>query len=312
MSKLNIEPISQNDPRWKDKKLGTSALTIGQAGCALDCVSMLCTYFGHPILPDALNDWLTNNSGYANRNLLKWETITNLYPDIVWKERIDCPDTPAPLERIDELLNNRIPVIALVDYNPNTKEIEQHFVLIVGKDVNDYFIADPMCQPGDGVYYLSAKYGQPAKAICGLRIYTGNPPQEPSGGTTEPYSDIPERVTKIEIGLDKVNDELAKNTRRLDEIQRSVDVVSADRAILEDIQAKLTELKETVRLNSDTLANTKKELRDEIRTNLELSEQNTKELTARIEALEKGYSLNESKFGFIKKLFGKYFIIKLK
>ena len=142
--------------------------------------------------------------------------------------------------------------------------------------------------------------------------YFGLELEMPSIPTTEPQNNINERVTAVELNLDKVNDELAKNTRRLDEIQRSVDVVSADRDILEDLQGKMVELKEIVKTNSDVLQANKKELRDEIRTNTELSEQNTKELESRIEAIEKGVSFNKDKFEFIKKLFGKYFIIKLK
>jgi hypothetical protein len=95
---------------------------------------------------------------------------------------------------------------------------------------------------------------------------------------SDPTAGINERVTAVESGLDKVNDELSRNTRRLDEIQRSVDVVSADRAILESIQGKLTELKELVKINSDSLTSTKKELRDEMRTATELTENRLKAL----------------------------------
>lgn len=168
--KLNIEPLSQKDSRWRYKKLGTSTVTLGTSGCVLTCLSMLCTYYKHPVFPDQLNDMLVNINGFANQNLMKWEVLTLLFPDIHWDQRLDCPNTPAPLDIVDDYLGQSKPVVALVDFDPNTPDLQQHFVLVIGKDNNDYFINDPWT--GE-TYFLSAKYGEPAKAICGLRLYSG-------------------------------------------------------------------------------------------------------------------------------------------
>jgi len=223
----------------------------------LTCLSMLSTYYGHPVLPHTLNAELVAVNGFANTNLMIWEKLTEVYPDIKWDGRIDCPDTPTPLSTIDQYLNAGKPVIACVDFDPK-EGLQQHFVLIIGKDT-DYFINDPWT--GE-TYFFTAKYGDPAKGIMGLRLYSGPvevaPPVE---SPTEPYTGLSERMAKLEIAQDKTTDELSRNTRRLDEIQRSVDVVSADRAILEDLQAKMTELKEIVKMNSENLLATKKELR---------------------------------------------------
>jgi chromosome segregation ATPase len=120
---------------------------------------------------------------------------------------------------------------------------------------------------------------------------------------TEPQNGINERVTKVETGLDRVNDELAKNTRRLDEIQRSVDVVSADRAILESIQGKLAQVNETLKLNSDALQTNKKELRDEFRTTTEILENEIKQAEPK--------QVN-SDFKIVHRLWGKLFLIRFK
>lgn len=101
---------------------------------------------------------------------------------------------------------------------------------------------------------------------------------KPSGEVIEPDNSLPERLTKVEIGLEQTTDELSKNTRRLDELQRSLDIVSGDREILEDIQGKLAEVKEAVKLNSEALNNSKRELRDELRTNTEIMENRIKAL----------------------------------
>ncbi len=296
--KLDIKPLSQRDPQWASKKLGTSSVTIGTSGCVLTCLSMLSTYYGHPVLPHTLDAELVAVNGFANTNLMIWEKLTEVYSDIKWDGRVDCPDTPAPLLTIDQYLSAGKPVIVCVDFDPK-EGLQQHFVLIIGKD-NDYLINDPWT--GE-TYYFTAKYGDPAKGIMGLRLYSGPAPvQESPQGTTQPDSGLSERVTKVEIGLDEVSNELSRNTRRLDEIQRSVDVVSADRAILEDLQAKMTELKEIVKMNSENLVSTKRELKDEFRVATELMDN-------RIKMLENS-PVTEGSFRVLLKL-GRLFIGKV-
>ncbi|MEJ5226223.1 MAG: hypothetical protein WHV44_17305, partial [Anaerolineales bacterium] len=55
---------SQQDPRWKDGKLGFSNLTLGTHGCALTAVAMLLRGFGFEIRPDSLNDRLKTVGGF--------------------------------------------------------------------------------------------------------------------------------------------------------------------------------------------------------------------------------------------------------
>jgi len=286
--KLNITPLSQLDPRWKDKKLGTSSSSIGGYGCALVCVTLLANYYtGQNLTPDEMNAKLVAVNGFANGNLMKWEALSTIFPQITFDRRIDCPDSPAPLDIVEAYLDGSKPVIALVDYNPATKELEQHFVLIVGKDAGDYFIADPMCQPGDGVYYLSAKYGQPAKAICGLRLYSGPVPQEkPPESPTEAQNADLEQVKKTLITLsgtlEQTTDEIVNVKRRLDEQQKSLDILNADRDILENIQAQLTALKTSVDLN--TTSNTS--LQNQVNQNHRELQDDVASLESRLSKLE--------------------------
>lgn len=52
-----------------------------------------------------------------------------------------------------------------------------------------------------------------------------------------------------EIKYQKLEEELKKVVRRQDEIQKSVDLLFQDRAILEDLQASVTGLKEIILAN---------------------------------------------------------------
>jgi len=171
--KLPIESISQRDPRWKDIKLGTSTTsTIGGYGCLLCCHSMMLRYYKHDLLPDALNTLYKNNGVYQDASLINYWKIPAVFSDIACPPDgfVQCPDTPAPLSVIDTYLEKKMPVIALVDFDKTQGGLQSHFVLIIGKDINDYFCNDPWT--GE-TYYFSAVYGQPAQGIYGLRLYQG-------------------------------------------------------------------------------------------------------------------------------------------
>lgn len=60
-----MEILSQNDPRWKNTKLGTSNATIGSDGCAITCVAMLAG-----TTPDKVNARMP----FIEENLIVWVT----------------------------------------------------------------------------------------------------------------------------------------------------------------------------------------------------------------------------------------------
>lgn len=64
---------SQNDPRWKNKKLGTGNGTIGKLGCALTCIAML-----SDTRPDVLNDELIRGGAFVSGDLMVWDRAAAL------------------------------------------------------------------------------------------------------------------------------------------------------------------------------------------------------------------------------------------
>ena len=142
-SALQVEPYSQNDPRWKNNKLGTSDTTIGWNGCLITCHAMIAKYFGKDTDPARFNTWLTANNGYWKGNLYVWNSLHRLYPELdinVWE---DCMFKPAPLSQIDACLARGEPVIVHVDFYPNTNPIDEHYVLLIGKLADeDYVMID--------------------------------------------------------------------------------------------------------------------------------------------------------------------------
>jgi len=167
--KLNLPNFSQKDPQWKLKRVGTGSLTFGSVGCAVCCVADILNYFGHEVTPDKLNELLVSNNGFADKNLIRWDVVAKIYPDIVFDRRVDEKNR---YDIVDEYLSQKKPIIACIDYNPSTPVLDQHFFVFVGKDeAGNYLINDPMSNPGDGAYYLQAKY-DPNK-LWGLRLYSG-------------------------------------------------------------------------------------------------------------------------------------------
>ena len=63
-------PLYQNDPRWKEQKIGLqNNLTIEQVGCMLTSFAMTVNHFGANETPDSLNEKMKASSGFAGASL---------------------------------------------------------------------------------------------------------------------------------------------------------------------------------------------------------------------------------------------------
>lgn len=317
--KLAIENLSQLDSRWAKTTLGTSG-TIKDYGCALICVTMTCNYYGHKVTPLEVNELLKQNGGYINGNLMNWAAVSKFYPDIIFDKKIECKSVPAPLDVVDNYLNAGKPVIAFVDYNPATPDPEQHFVLIVGKDEQgEYIINDPMSNPGDGSYYLSAKYGPPAKAICGLRLYSGPVPvvednkywvYYKGAKLTPPYEKNPADVIfTLENSIKNLDSQLSAKTTEVELLRREIDTQDAyEKQLITERDTARKERDDISVSNDKKIAEMTKAWQDE-RTGLEGALQ-----TATVKATEWEKIATElkkqGKFTTVIKLPGGYYLVK--
>lgn len=175
--KLKVERLSQNNWLWKWFRLGNSNLTIGNFGCYLTSLCMLMRYHGFVYSVKELNDRLRKINGFAGADINPPGVLSLLGPD--WKyERKNWEDTKANIDVIRELIDSNNPVIAKVDFNPNTKNIDGHFVLIVGYVLDKNKVLDLIANdPWDGSEVLVCKkypflkLHTPETAILGVRIY---------------------------------------------------------------------------------------------------------------------------------------------
>ena len=66
--------LSQNNKRWKNKKLGFCNRTIGNYGCAITCIDMI----GDSIRVDDFNAKIKKHNGYTNGCEVKWNIACSL------------------------------------------------------------------------------------------------------------------------------------------------------------------------------------------------------------------------------------------
>ena len=71
-------------------------------------------------------------------------------------------------------------------------------------------------------------------------------------------------MDKNQINLEKFQEEQEKTNRRLDSMQKSVDLVMADRDILENIQGRLTSIEERMTLSRQHDDIVRKDIKEEI------------------------------------------------
>ena len=165
--------FSQRDPRWAKDKLGTCALTIGEAGCLISAVASMLVDFGAPTDPGRLNRWLNTHHGYLRGCQYIWDSVRGLGANL--GALIHCPTQPAPIERIEAALASGCGVIAEVDSKPGGK-VQQHWVRVLQVVEGECLIMDPWQRPGMEIVALLDYYGAPgwdsARAIFAVAIYT--------------------------------------------------------------------------------------------------------------------------------------------
>lgn len=153
--------MSQRDPLWADSRLGHagSTKTIGEWGCLLTCFAMTATALGRTTDPRRLNDAMVSSGGFLDLYLTKWKALTDVYSDIIYDGRmVSQPDI---IQYIDNSLSAGNPVSIQVDFTSATPytDNDQHWVLIVAKDGDDYRINDPWLLPGQQAS-LRQRYGK--------------------------------------------------------------------------------------------------------------------------------------------------------
>ncbi len=200
---FNLVRYSQQDPQWKNNKIGGGPDTIGYIGCALTSTAMLVSGWGYEETPDTLNKKLTAIGGFIDEAIV-WSKVTSIHPQIQSTGLTICQNSAAPLSQIDDSLAAGQPVVVEVDYSPDAG-LQTHWVLVYAKQGNDYLIQDPWPNPPEtNQVTLMSRFsqGQPLqRAIKAVAWYvctagaTPAPSSTPGGSTTTtPSTSMPPAV----------------------------------------------------------------------------------------------------------------------
>jgi Peptidase C39 family len=137
---LATEPIyRQSDPKWAGEQIGGSGESLRRVGCTICCLSMALAHHGVMADPGELNRKLKAADGYTYRGWVKWEALRRISAERV---TVEIPQNPSHRD-IDSALAEGNPVLVKVVL----RSAVQHWVLLVGRDQQEYLMKDPM---GDG------------------------------------------------------------------------------------------------------------------------------------------------------------------
>ncbi|MBU1661209.1 MAG: hypothetical protein KKD28_07030 [Chloroflexi bacterium] len=198
---FETKALYQNDPKWKNTKLGHDKKeTIGTWGCLLTSMSMVANGLGFDETPESLNIKLKGAGGFQGALVIP-ATLPSVCPGIRYKGYQPCENAPAPIAQIDAALAAGMPVIAQVDWSP-TAGIQTHWIVLYGKEGDRYLMKDPYRYGGDSPekkLYLTDRYKHsgknPSKAITGVVWFEG----QASGATPPPP---PEPKPKVAVPQD--------------------------------------------------------------------------------------------------------------
>jgi len=143
----------QRDSRWAADSIGGLGESMARVGCTVCSLAMALDYYGVKKTPKELNEFLKANDGYNRRGWLQWNSVDKISEGRVTIEYLGRPSHSV----IDQALKNRQPVLAKVYINT----LIPHWVLIVGKDGQEYLMRDPLGDEnaiGRVSYYKSKIY----------------------------------------------------------------------------------------------------------------------------------------------------------
>ncbi len=125
---------AQTDSRWAKDKIGNSNSLMKDYGCAISAVAMVFTYYGKDIDPGEL----------ADEPIFYWDLI-------VWPKKWNGIDLDSSTyhgnidwDEVDDQIDDGNPVIVFVK---STRSRAGHYVVVHGKDKEDYIVHDPIFGP---------------------------------------------------------------------------------------------------------------------------------------------------------------------
>ena len=164
-----------------------------------------------------------------------------------------------------------------------------------------------------GTVKTLAKYGYVPPTVPEVPSTPPTVPSDPNNLELEKkINELSGQVVQNTNQTNVLTDSIGNITRKLDDVQKDITEIYKDRDTLALIQQKITETTNSV--NNVSVATTKSttELKGEIRALGESTDIKLDGLDKRIKSLESGHQIENGKFEFIKKILGKFYLVKVK
>lgn len=146
--------FTQFDCAWGSRNLGTASRTLSQAGCAITSIAMVLKFYGRDMDPGKLDAYLDANKGYVGNGVV-WSTALKAgekagSPKLTVTQH-NFGETAKFPETLDSRLAKNWPTIAQLDYGDDSNTTGDHFVVVVGRSHDGYYIInDPGTSKGNG------------------------------------------------------------------------------------------------------------------------------------------------------------------
>lgn len=231
---MNLQTLSQRDPRWKDIPLGTSkTTTIGSHGCTITCLAMLAG-----TTPNVVNQRMNAVGGYANTNLVIWTKVPEALPNLEFVWRGYTYD--------NERVKANLPCLVEVDFDGTPRTDDRHWVVYKGaQKMNDPWTgterptnAYPI-QTGFTIYRIKDDVSQPNPGEV-------NPPMADNTQITiakELFEELVGKASKYDGFFNAGYSDIKVVTRRLNEADRDL---AAEREKVASLEQQLKDAQKPV------------------------------------------------------------------
>jgi hypothetical protein len=279
--KLKIPLVfSQRDPQWASDFLGFNTklpYTIGLYGCLITSFGM---YVGKK--PNEVNDLLKENNGFeAGGGNFIWSKCTVLgLKETYLSPYYGNPVSAQGITKMKESLDQGIPLITHIDFDPSDPDDDQHWLLVIGYDEPEVFYA---ADPWTGTIITLDVYGGARRCIYQWRCYDKVLPKDEGLDYRAMYEKIMAGIEKLcaTLGIGVNMDTLQAEAEKLIKLE---DIITEKERLLEEAQGKIKTLQEKL----DSLSGDQEKLVEdnkELKTKIEDADTKIKDQGVKITTL---------------------------
>ena len=146
-----VTHYSQGNNQWANRILGRNS-TIQKQGCAISCIAMVFHFYGRPVTPLTLDQYLDAKDGYSGDSV-KWNVAAGHEADgraALQYGRMEGAEADLKDALASRIAENK-PTLVRVDYGLDRDLTYNHFVVGVGRTASgEFIINDPATRRGDG------------------------------------------------------------------------------------------------------------------------------------------------------------------